>query len=62
MALRRAEQKDIPTVKELIKLEEKSVRTPTIKEIFKDAPFDYDEDVKKILDFEEEEQEKKKKL
>ena len=34
LLLRRAEKKDIPTVKELIKLEEKSDRTPTVKEIF----------------------------
>ena len=57
LALRRAEQKDILTIKELIRLKEKSVWTPTIKEIFKDAPFDYAEDVKKILDLGEEEQE-----
>ena len=57
LALRRAEQKDIPTVKELIQLEEKSVRTPTIKEILKDAPLDFDEDVRKILDLGEEEEE-----
>ena len=55
LALRRAEQKDIPTVKELIQLEEKSERTPTIKEILKDAPLDFDEDVRKILDLGEEE-------
>ena len=48
LVLRRAEQKGIPTMKELIQLEEKSVKTPTIKEIMKDAPLDFDEDMKKF--------------
>ena len=40
LSFRRAEKKNIPTMKELIKLEEKSVRTPTVKEILKDKPLD----------------------
>ena len=40
LSLRRVEKKNIPTVKELIKLEEKSVRTPTVKEFLKDKPLD----------------------
>ena len=49
LSLRRAEKKNIPTVKELIKLEEKSVRTPTVKEILKDKRLDMFADVKKAL-------------
>ena len=51
LSLRRAEKKHIPTVKELIKLEEKSVRTPTVKEILKDKPLDVFADVRKGLPF-----------
>ena len=54
LSLRRAEQKDVPTVKELIKLEEKSVRTPTVKEILKDRPLD---DVRKTLSLGESDEE-----
>ena len=49
LSLRRVEKKNIPTVKELIKLEEKSVRTPTVKEILKDKPLDTFADVRKAL-------------
>ena len=52
ISLRRAE-KNIPTVKELIKLEEKSIRTPTVKEILKDKPLDTFTDVTKSLSFRE---------
>ena len=45
LSLRRAEKKNIPTVKELIKLEEKSVRAPTVKEVLKDKPLDTFADV-----------------
>ena len=38
----------IPTMKELIELEEKSVRAPTVKEILRDKPLD-DDDVRKTL-------------
>ena len=62
LALRRAEQKDIPTVKQLIQLEEKSARTPTIKEILKDSPLHFDEDVRKILDLGEEEEEEEEEV
>ena len=51
LSLRRAEKKNIPTVKELIKLEEKSVRAPTVKEVLKDKPLDTFADVRKSLSF-----------
>ena len=54
LSLRRAEHLNIPTVKELIKLEEKSIRPPTVKEILKDRPLDEFEEVKKALPFVEE--------
>ena len=57
LSLRRAEKKNIPTVKELIKLEEKSVRTPTVKEILKDKPLDTFADVRKSLSFRESDEE-----
>ena len=57
LSLRRAEKKNIPTVKELIKLEEKSVRTPTVREILKDKPLDTFPDVRKTLPFEESDEE-----
>ena len=57
LLLRRAEKKNIPTVKELIKLEEKSVRTPTVKEILKDKPLDTFADVRKSLSFGESDEE-----
>ena len=44
-------------MKELIKLEEKSVRTLTMKEILKDTLLDEFADVKKALPFAEEEAE-----
>ena len=53
LSLRRAEKKNIPTMKELIKLEEKSVRTPTVREILKDKPLDMFPDMRKTLPFEE---------
>ena len=58
MAMRRAGMVGSPTVKELIKLEEKklgekSVRTPTVKEILRDKPLGETEDVRKILPFAE---------
>ena len=43
------EKKNIPTVKELIKLKEKSVRTPTVKEILKDKPLETFADVREVL-------------
>ena len=57
LLLRRAEKKNIPTVKELIKLEEKSVRTPTVKEILKHKPLDTFADVRKSLSFRESDEE-----
>ena len=51
LSLRRAEKKNIPTVKELIKLDEKSVRTQTVKEILKYKPLDTFADVRKALPF-----------
>ena len=51
LSLRRAEKKNVPTVKELIKLEEKSVRAPTVKEVLKDKPLDTFADVRKNLSF-----------
>ena len=57
LSLRRAEKKNIPTVKELIKLEEKSVRTPTVKEVLKDKPLDTFADVRKSLSFRESDEE-----
>ena len=57
LSLRRAENKNIPTIKELIKLEEKSVRTPTVKEILKDKPLDTFADVRKSLSFRESDEE-----
>ena len=57
LSLRRAEKKNIPTVKELIKLEEKSVRTPTVKEILKHKPLDTFADVRKSLSFRESDEE-----
>ena len=57
LSLRRAEKKNIPTVKELIKLEEKSVRTPTVKEILKDKPLDMFAEVRKTLPFGESDEE-----
>ena len=58
MAMRRAGMVGSPTVKELIKLEEKklgekSVRTPTVKEILRDKPLEETEDVRNILPFAE---------
>ena len=57
LSLRRAEKKNIPTMKQLIKLEEKSIRTPTVKEILKDKPLDTFADVRKTLPFEESDEE-----
>ena len=57
LSLRRAEKKNIPTVKELIKLEEKSVRAPTVKEVLKDKPLDMFADVRKSLSFRESDEE-----
>ena len=57
MSLRRTELLKIPIVKELIKLEEKSVRTLTMKEILKDTLLDKFADVTKALPFAEEEEE-----
>ena len=54
LVLRRAEILKIPTVKESIKLEEKSVRTPTVKEILRGTPLDEFADMKKDLPFAEE--------
>ena len=53
LSLRRVEKKNIPTVEELIKLEKKSVRTPTVREILKDKPLDTFPDMRKTLSFEE---------
>ena len=53
LSLRRAEKKYIPTMKELIKLEEKSDRTPTVKEILRDKPLDEFADIRKDLPFTE---------
>ena len=61
LSFRRGEMMDIPTLKELIKLEEKSHRTPTIKEILRDKPLDEFEEVKKALPFAEEEEEEEEK-
>ena len=44
-------------MKELIKLEEKSVRTPTVKEILKDKPLDTFTDMRKTLPFGESDEE-----
>ena len=55
LALRRAENLKIPTVKELIKLEKKGVRTSTVKEILKGRLLDEFAEVKKALPFAEEE-------
>ena len=55
--LRRVEKKNIPTMKELIKLEEKSIRTLTVKEILKDKPLDTFTDVTKSLSFRESDEE-----
>ena len=44
---------DIPTVKELIELEENSVRTLTVKEILRDKQLDELADVEKALSFAE---------
>ena len=55
LALRRAENLKIPTVKELIKLEEKSVKTLTVKKILKGRPLDELAELKKALLFAEEE-------
>ena len=44
LVLSRAEKVGLPTVKELIELEEKSVRAPTVKEILRDKPLDDDDD------------------
>ena len=49
LLLRKAEKKNIPTVKELIKLKEKSVRTLTVKEILKDKPLETFADMRKVL-------------
>ena len=57
LSLRRAEKKNIPTVKELIKLGEKSVRTPTVKEILKHKLLDTFADVRKSLSFRESDEE-----
>ena len=57
LSLRRAEKKNIPTVKELIKLEEKSIRTPTVREILKHKPLDMFTDVTKSLSFRESDEE-----
>ena len=51
LLLRRAEKKNLPTMKELITLEEKSVRAPTVKEVLKDKPLDTFADVRKNLSF-----------
>ena len=57
MAMRRAGMIDSPTVKELIKLEEKKLgeksdRMPTVKEVLRDKPLEEtDEDVRTILPF-----------
>ena len=53
LSLRRVEKMGIPTVKELIELEEKSVRTPTVKEILRDKPLNAFDDVRKTLPFAE---------
>ena len=58
MAMRRAGMVGSPTVKELIKLEEKKlgekgVRMPTVKEILRDKPLEETEDMRKILPFAE---------
>ena len=58
LSMRRAGMIPSPTVKDLIKLEEKklgekSVRTPTVKEILRDKPLEVTEDVRKVLAFAE---------
>ena len=58
MAMRRAGMVGSPTVKELIKLEEKKLgeksdRMPTVKEILRDKPLGETEDLRKILLFAE---------
>ena len=58
MSMRRAGMVGSPTMKELIKLEEKklgekSVRMPTVKEILRDKPLGETEDMRKILPFAE---------
>ena len=57
LSLRRAEKKNIPNVKELIKLEEKSLRTPTVKDILKHKPLDTFADMRKSLSFRESDKE-----
>ena len=57
ISLGRVEKKNIPTVKELIKLEEKSIRTPTVKEILKHKPLDTFTDMTKSLSFRESDEE-----
>ena len=44
-------------MKELIKLEEKSARTPTVKKILKHKPLDTFEDMRKSLSFRESDEE-----
>ena len=58
LSMKRAEMMVSPTVKELIKLEEKkleekSIRMPTVKEILRDKPLEVFEDVRKALPFAE---------
>ena len=53
LILRRAKMMYFPTVKELIELEEKSVRTLTVKEILRDKQLDEFADVEKALSFAE---------
>ena len=57
LLLRRVEKKNIPTVKELIKLEEKSIRTLTAREILKHKPLDMFTDMTKSLSFRESDEE-----
>ena len=57
LSLRRAKKRDVPTVKELIKLEEKSVRMPTIKEILRDRPLEEETAEGDVTEVEEEEKE-----
>ena len=57
LSLRRAEKKNIPIVKELIKLGEKSIRTLTVKEILNDKLLDMFTDVMKSLSFTESDEE-----
>ena len=57
LSLRRAEKKDISTMGELIKLEEKSIRTPTVKEISRDKPLNTFADARKALPFAESDEE-----